>query len=195
MQLNSNKSGTEELHQMNQVMNIEQLAAYLQMSRASIYHLVSAGRIPGTKVGRQWRFFRDTIDAWLRGMGQPAADVLVVEDDALVRELVIGAFVEAGHHATGADSVEGALALVEEVHFDIVFLDLLLPDGTGLDVAKRLSGLEMPPEIVLITGYPQHDAVEEMRALVPYLTVMGKPARIQSMLDLAARAVAARPRT
>ncbi len=50
---------------MPDVMTIDQLAAYLQIPKSTLYKLVQDGKVPGKKVGRQWRFHRDAIDAWL----------------------------------------------------------------------------------------------------------------------------------
>jgi excisionase family DNA binding protein len=48
-----------------EVMTIDDLAAYLQVSKSSLYKLVQDGRVPGQKVGRHWRFLRETINRWL----------------------------------------------------------------------------------------------------------------------------------
>lgn len=48
-----------------EVMTIDDLAAYLQVSKSSLYKLCQAGRVPGQKVGRHWRFRKETIDSWL----------------------------------------------------------------------------------------------------------------------------------
>jgi len=47
-------------------MTISELAEYLQVSKSSLYKLVQEGRVPGKKVGRHWRFHRETIEAWLK---------------------------------------------------------------------------------------------------------------------------------
>lgn len=47
------------------VMTIDDLAAYLQMSKSSLYKLAQTCRIPGQKVGKHWRFHRAAIDRWL----------------------------------------------------------------------------------------------------------------------------------
>jgi len=49
-----------------EVMTISDLAEYLQVSTSSLYKLVQSGRVPGQKVGKHWRFHKDTIDAWLK---------------------------------------------------------------------------------------------------------------------------------
>ena len=48
-----------------EVMTIDDLAKYLQVSKSSLYKLVQTGRLPGQKVGKHWRFSRAVIDRWL----------------------------------------------------------------------------------------------------------------------------------
>jgi excisionase family DNA binding protein len=50
---------------MRDVMTIDQLAEYLQIPKSTLYKLVQDGKVPGKKVGRQWRFHREAVDAWL----------------------------------------------------------------------------------------------------------------------------------
>ena len=47
------------------VMTIDDLAEYLKIPKSTVYKLVQEGQIPGQKVGRHWRFRRETIDRWL----------------------------------------------------------------------------------------------------------------------------------
>lgn len=49
-----------------EIMNIEQLAEYLDISRSTLYKLAQDGKLPGQKVGRRWRFHKDAIDEWLK---------------------------------------------------------------------------------------------------------------------------------
>ena len=51
--------------QTDSVMTIDELADYLTISKSTLYHLVRRGEVPGTKIGRHWRFKRDAIDHWL----------------------------------------------------------------------------------------------------------------------------------
>ncbi len=47
------------------VMTIDDLAQYLKLSKSTLYKLCQEGKVPGTKVGRHWRFHRAVIDRWL----------------------------------------------------------------------------------------------------------------------------------
>jgi excisionase family DNA binding protein len=51
---------------MAQLMNIEELAAYLKLEKQTIYNWLHEKKISGIKVGHVWRFDRDTIDKWLQ---------------------------------------------------------------------------------------------------------------------------------
>ena len=56
------------------VLTIQELAAYLKIPKSTLYKLVREGRIPSQKIGRHWRFRKDTIDRWLdetRASGHP----------------------------------------------------------------------------------------------------------------------------
>ena len=50
----------------NDIMSIEDLAAYLRISQSTLYKLAQDGRLPGQKVGKRWRFHKQAIDEWLK---------------------------------------------------------------------------------------------------------------------------------
>ena len=52
------------------VMTIDELAAYLQLSKSTLYKLAQEGKVPGQKVGKHWRFHKEAVDNWL--MERPA---------------------------------------------------------------------------------------------------------------------------
>ncbi|MBC2732791.1 MAG: helix-turn-helix domain-containing protein [Desulfobacteraceae bacterium] len=47
------------------VLTIEELSTYLKIPRSTLYKLVREGKIPSQKIGRHWRFRKETIDRWL----------------------------------------------------------------------------------------------------------------------------------
>lgn len=47
------------------LMTLEQVAKYLKVDKFTVYRLVAKKKLPGFKVGSQWRFKRAMIDAWL----------------------------------------------------------------------------------------------------------------------------------
>jgi len=46
------------------VLTIDELAAYLKISKSTLYKLVREGKIPSQKIGKHWRFIKGAIDQW-----------------------------------------------------------------------------------------------------------------------------------
>lgn len=53
----------------DEVLTLEELAAYLKVSETTAYTLVRSGKIPGRKVGREWRFLKARVTHWLMQAG------------------------------------------------------------------------------------------------------------------------------
>ena len=85
--------------------------------------------------------------------------LLVVDDEALVRALVEEAAGGLGLEVLGAGTLAEGLALGYE-GVDLVLLDVLLPDGNGLERIKDFSCLPSRPEILIISGHGDGDAIE-----------------------------------
>ena len=49
---------------MDEIMTVEEVAKYLKMKPQTIYTWAQKGKIPAAKIGKEWRFRRDVIDAW-----------------------------------------------------------------------------------------------------------------------------------
>ncbi len=64
--------------------------------------------------------------------------VLVADDDDELRALVLTALGREGHETIQAGTAGLALELARQERFDVLVLDVMFPDGTGLDVCKRL---------------------------------------------------------
>lgn len=50
---------------MDSLMTLDEVAAYLRLSKDTIYRMVQSGKIPASKVGTQWRFRQSEVDVWL----------------------------------------------------------------------------------------------------------------------------------
>ncbi|RMH31085.1 MAG: DNA-binding protein [Planctomycetota bacterium] len=48
-----------------EILTIDELSEYLRISKSSLYKLAQEGKVPGQKVGRHWRFRKNTVDRWL----------------------------------------------------------------------------------------------------------------------------------
>ena len=50
---------------LDTLMTLDEVAAYLRLSRDTVYRMVQKGKIPASKVGTQWRFRKIEVDQWL----------------------------------------------------------------------------------------------------------------------------------
>jgi PAS domain S-box-containing protein len=82
------------------------------------------------------------------------ARVLVVEDDERERRWITGQLEDVGYGVVTAASVDEARRQLRKTRFDAVTLDVLLPDGTGIDVLReiRLGGHDIPVILVTVVG-------------------------------------------
>ncbi len=51
---------------MEAPMTVKELSDYLKLDRMTIYNMLKEGKIPASRIGHQWRFFREDIDVWIR---------------------------------------------------------------------------------------------------------------------------------
>ena len=57
----------------DEIMTMDELAEYLKISKSTLYKLATGNRLPGTKIGKRWRFHRGAIVEWLRSHPQGSA--------------------------------------------------------------------------------------------------------------------------
>lgn len=59
----------------DEILSMDELAAYLKISKSTLYKLAVEDKLPGQKIGKRWRFHKDAIDAWVtHGLEDRPAD-------------------------------------------------------------------------------------------------------------------------
>jgi CheY-like chemotaxis protein len=112
--------------------------------------------------------------------------VLVADDSPFALELIKAILEKAGcENLQGAGGGRAALALAEQTQFDVVLLDVTMPDMTGYDVARRLraDGAVPGPVIVMLTGRDIIEVDTEARAAGAD-GVMAKPVDRRKLLAM-----------
>ena len=108
--------------------------------------------------------------------------ILVVDDENDLRMLVAERLGMEGYSVTEAARVKEAVRMLTQSDYDLMLLDVRLPDGTGLDVLKFMkeAGKSMP--VIMLTGTTGLDiAVESVRlGARDYVT---KPAKLSYLLQ------------
>jgi excisionase family DNA binding protein len=160
---------------MAELMTIEELAAYLRVTKKTVYRLLKRGSIPATKVGRQWRFDKASIDEWLRQKPvETKTSILVIDDKKIIRLIFKQTLEELGHRVQVADSALKGLELIKKQDFDVIFLDLKMPGIDGAELFRQIKTLKPKLPVIIITGYPDSNIMARALAQGPF-GVMNKP--------------------
>jgi DNA-binding response OmpR family regulator len=107
----------------------------------------------------------------------PGGHILIIDDEAGLRQTMARILLRAGFEATTAASGKESLALLNEHVFDLVYLDIRMPDMNGLDVLKTIHAQYPALPVILFTAQPDlHSAVEALRrGALDYLMKPLKP--------------------
>ncbi|MCB0430708.1 MAG: response regulator transcription factor [Flavobacteriales bacterium] len=81
---------------------------------------------------------------------QPA--ILLVEDDPHIAELTLMHLHNSGYHADHAETIAGGLALTAKNNYALILLDLMLPDGDGMDLCRKLRQEKDQTPIIILTA-------------------------------------------
>jgi len=183
----------------------EEVLEYLQVNLRTVYRLIKAGKIPAVRVGRQWRFRKRDIDAWLdsqrtqSGGGAAAAAaapatrqgrarVLVVDDEASIRDLLSKTLALAEYDVDTAADASTALGRVRAAEYDLLIADLRMPGMDGLTLIRQVKRIRAELPVIIITGFStESSAIEAVNlGVAGYLR---KPFRVPEVLAAAAKAL------
>ena len=86
-------------------------------------------------------------------------NALVVDDDPIVLASCQRILEEAGWAVTAAGGVTEALAAMEGCAYDLLVLDLKMPERDGLQMMAHLKELRVPVPVIVMSGYATSDSV------------------------------------
>ncbi len=71
--ITESRKAVTDMEPQGKWLTIEELSGYLKMSRSKLYQMAQKGKLPGSKIGTQWRFDRDRIDEWMETLSNATA--------------------------------------------------------------------------------------------------------------------------
>jgi excisionase family DNA binding protein len=166
---------------MHNLLTVKETAKYLRIPLPTVYYLVQRGQLPAIQIGGRWRIKKNALDKDIlkeEKSGQPT--VLVVDDDESLQNLFKLFLKKIGFSRVVVGTVKEAITALEKQKFDLVFLDLKLPDGPADDVYDFVKREQPDCPIIIITGYPDSEMLDRILAKGP-ITVLKKPLKTEQL--------------
>jgi two-component system NtrC family response regulator len=119
------------------------------------------------------------------------ARILIIDDDPQVCETLESLVLRLEHECFSAQTLKDGLGLLEDRDVDLVFLDVRLPDGNGLDALGQIRNQAAPPDVIVLTGQgdPEGAELAIQSGVWDYLV---KPSPIRQIKETLNRALAHR---
>lgn len=178
-------------NELAKMLTTSEVADRLNVHPNTVRQWCRQGQLKAYRLGaRGDRRFRDTdIDGLLRVENGPETAVLIVDDDDEVRTLLCEIVTGSGCRAIEATSAEQALEQLEQHVFDLIFVDLMLPDLNGVEILSKVKSMDRKPIVTVITGHGDSSIAKKAERMGPTFFIR-KPFDtndIFSILDLTMR--------
>ena len=154
---------------------IDEVTKFFKIPKSTIYKLSQQGKIPSSKIGKQLRFRKSSLEQWFsekegRLIRRPEKSVLLIEDDELVLRSLTRFLNQHGYKLQVAVSGEEAVKKAKGKDFDLIITDIRMPGIDGIETIKRIREINRQhnrpaPGEVVITGYADPEVEKEAKRL------------------------------
>jgi excisionase family DNA binding protein len=166
---------------IHNLLTVKETAEYLRIPLPTVYYLVQRGQIPAIQIGGRWRIKKSLLDRdILRQDKQGQPTVLVVDDDPDLQELFKAFLKKIGFSRVVVGTAKDAIGSLRKQKFDLMFLDLQLPDAPGDQVYRTAKSIDPDLNVIVITGYPDSEILDRILQISP-VTVLKKPLKIEQL--------------
>jgi excisionase family DNA binding protein len=161
---------------------VKETAEYLRIPLPTVYYLVQRGKIPAIQIGGRWRIKKSSLDRDILRQDQQGHQptVLVVDDDVELQELFRTFLKQIGFSRVVVGTAKEAIKSLRKQKFDLMFLDLQLPDASGDQVFETVKQIDPDLNVIVITGYPDSEILNRILQVSP-VTVLKKPLKIDQL--------------
>ena len=110
--------------------------------------------------------------------------ILVVDDEAIVRDSIKDWLQEVGYQVATAGTGEEALAMIEKQDFSVMILDVRLPGKSGVTVLREAKAFKPDIKAIMITAYPTKEVAAESKSLgaIDYLIKPIFPKELENLI-------------
>jgi len=118
-------------------------------------------------------------------------NILVIDDEEVICNLIRDTLTDKGYSVAVNQDAKSGIETVKQNSFDVIFVDLKMPEIDGLTMLERIKQLDSDNTVIMITGYPSFETVRESLHLgaFDYIT---KPFNLEELIFTIRRAISFR---
>ena len=175
--------GINGVQTFREVKKIDPEAAVIMMTAFSVEDLVKEALEEGAYAIIYKPFDIDSLIALIEKLLRGRILILVVDDQFKDREMLRVKLEEKGYRvATARDGAE-AIEMVKSKHYDIIFLEVSLPDMNGVETFERVKEINPEATVIMMTGCTEEDLLKRVISQDAY-TCIYKPFDMEKVIAL-----------
>jgi len=175
--------GINGVQTFREIKKIDRKAVVIMMTAYSVEDLVKEALEEGAYATVYKPFDVDKIVAVIEDVLHEKTLILVVDDKFSDRETLKTILEDKGYRvATAKDGTE-AIEMVKSKHYDIIFLDVILPGIDGVETFEHVKEIDPVATVIMMTGYTEEDLVRKAVSEGAY-TCIYKPFNMEKLIGL-----------
>lgn len=175
--------GIDGVQTFREVKKIDPKAAVIMMTAYSVEDLVKQALAEGAYTVVYKSFDIGRIIAIIEELARQRVLILVVDDEFGDRETLKVVLEDKGYRVATARDGSEAILMVRERHYDIIFLDVRLPDMNGVETYEQVKQIDPRATVIMMTGYSEEELVERAINQGAY-TCIHKPYDMERVITL-----------
>lgn len=161
----------------NRMLRVHEVASILRVHPKTVRRWSDQGLLKTYRVGpRRDRTFKlEDVDKFLRrGRTEGDSDkgtVLIVDDNQSTRRMLKHVIEGQGYRAIAVENADSAKEELKKQQFDLIFLDLVLPGRSGIDVLRSMKGKERRVPVAVVIAYGDDGVAAEAISVRPVVFI------------------------
>jgi two-component system response regulator HydG len=175
--------GINGVQTFREIKKIDPKAVVIMMTAYSVEDLLKEALEEGAYATVYKPFDVDKIIAIIEEVLHEKTLILVVDDKFSDRETLKTILEDKGYRVTTAKDGTEAIEMVKSKHYDIIFLDVILPGIDGVETFERVKRIDPEVTVIMMTGYTAEDLVRKAVSEGAY-TCIYKPFDMEKLVGL-----------
>ena len=175
--------GIDGVQTFREVKKIDPRVAVIMMTAYSVEDLVKEALAEGAYTVVYKSFDIGRIIGIIEELAHQRILILVVDDDFADRETLREILEDKGYRVATARDGSEAILMVRGKHYDIIFLDVRLPDMNGVETYEQVKEIDPRATVIMMTGYSEKELVERAVSQGAY-TCIYKPYEMGEVIAL-----------